>query len=101
MNKRKAQPQFFVANDSLAIGCYKAVNEKGLKIPDDISIVGYNDVSSAKYMVPPLTTARLYIDFMGQRAVDILEEHIISGREICIKTFIPAKLIIRESVKKL
>ena len=34
----------FCANDSLAIGCYKAVQEAGLKVPDDISVVGFNDI---------------------------------------------------------
>ena len=101
LDQKERPTAVFVANDSLAIGCYKAVSEQGLKIPDDISIVGYNDISAAKYMVPPLTTARLYMEFMGQRAVDMIEERIFSGREICVQTFIPAKLIVRESVKKI
>jgi len=91
----------FVANDSLAIGGYKAVNEKGLAIPKDISVVGYNDISAAKYLVPPLTTVHLHMEFMGERAVDILEERIFSEREICVQTLIPARLVIRESVRKL
>ena len=91
----------FVANDSLAIGCYKAVNEKGLAIPEDISVVGYNDIPAAKYLVPPLTTVHLYMDFMGEQAVSMLAERILTGREIAIQTLIPAKLVIRESVRKL
>lgn len=91
----------FVANDSLAIGCYKAVNEKGLSIPADISVVGYNDIPAAKYLVPPLTTVHLHMDFMGEQAVSVLAERILSGREISIQTLIPAKLVIRESVREL
>lgn len=91
----------FVVNDSLAIGCYKAVSEKGMSIPEDISIVGYNDVSAAKYLVPPLTTVRLQMEFMGERTVDVLAERLMTEREICIQTLIPARLIIRESVRKL
>lgn len=90
----------FVANDSLAIGCYRAINEKGLTIPKDISIVGYNDISAAKYLVPPLTTIRLHMEFMGERAVDILAERILNEREIPVQTWISSQLIIRESVKK-
>lgn len=90
----------FVANDSLAIGCYKAVHEKGLSIPEDISIVGYNDIPAAKYLVPPLTTVHLHMEFMGEQAVNILAERILTGREICMQTLIPAKLVIRESVKR-
>ena len=91
----------FVANDSLAIGCYKAVHEDGLAIPEDISVVGYNDIPAAKYLVPPLTTVHLYMDFMGEQAVLVLAERILTGREISIQTLIPAKLVIRESVKRL
>ena len=91
----------FVANDSLAIGCYKAVNEKGLSIPDDISVIGYNDIPAAKYLVPPLTTVHLHMDFMGEQAVTLLAEKILSGREISIQVLIPAKLVLRESVRAL
>ncbi|MBZ9685850.1 LacI family DNA-binding transcriptional regulator [Clostridium estertheticum] len=91
----------FVANDSIAIGCYKAIYEKKLKIPDDMSIVGFNDISSAQYMTPPLTTIKLHIEFMGETAVDLLIERLISGREICKKITIPAKFIIRESCKEI
>ena len=87
----------FVANDSMAAGSYRAAYELGLKIPDDISIIGFNDIPTAKYMVPPLTTVRLY---MGEYAVKLLEERIIHGREICVKVSIPTKLYIRDSVKK-
>lgn len=89
----------FVANDSLAIGCYKAVSERGLSIPEDISLVGYNDIPAAKYLVPPLTTVHLHMNFMGEQAVNILSERILTGREICIQTLIPATLVIRESVR--
>ena len=67
----------------------------------DISVVGYNDIPAAKYLVPPLTTVHLYMDFMGEQAVLVLAERILTGREISIQTLIPAKLVIRESVKRL
>ncbi|MEH7093635.1 LacI family DNA-binding transcriptional regulator [Neobacillus vireti] len=87
----------FVANDSIAIGCYKAAYELGIKIPDDLSIVGFNDVSSAQYMVPPLTTVKLYTEIMGETAVDLLLERIATKREICKKVTIHTRLIIRGS----
>ena len=51
--------------------------------------------------MPPLTTVHLYMDFMGEQAVSMLAERILTGREIAIQTLIPAKLVIRESVRKL
>ncbi|MFT4007446.1 MAG: LacI family DNA-binding transcriptional regulator [Lacrimispora sp.] len=90
----------FTANDSLAVGCYKAIQEAGLKIPEDISIIGFNDISIAKYLTPPLTTVHIYMDFMGSQAVSILAERIYSGREISMNISIPTKLMVRESVSK-
>lgn len=90
----------FVANDSMAAGSYRAAYELGMSIPDDISIIGFNDLPTAKYMVPPLTTVRLYMEFMGEYAVHVLEER-INGRDICLKVIAPTKLYIRDSVKNI
>ena len=89
----------FVANDSLAIGCLNAINKAGKTCPGDFSIVGFNDIPTAKYMLPPLTTMRLYMDFMGEKAVDIIGERIQNKREIPMQIILPAKLMIRESVR--
>jgi len=90
----------FTANDSLAVGCYKAIQEAGLCIPEDISVIGFNDISIAKYLVPPLTTVHIYMDFMGSQAVSILAERIYSGREISMHISLPTKLMVRGSVSK-
>lgn len=91
----------FVANDSLAAGCYKAVQEHGYLVGKDISIIGYNDVSTAQYMMPPLTTVRLFTDVMGEQAVNLIEDRIRSGRNISVKAYVSSELIIRESVGKI
>lgn len=86
-----------VANDTMVSGCYHAAYELNLGIPDDISIIGCNDTASAKYMIPPLTTIRLFTDFMGETAVELLAERIESEREICKKVIIPYRFIERKS----
>lgn len=91
----------FVANDSMAVGAYSAANELGMKIPEDISMIGFNDIPTAKYMTPPLTTIRLYMEFMGEYAVRMLEERLLGGRDICIKVTVPTKLYVRGSVKRI
>lgn len=91
----------FVANDSLAAGCYRSAGEMGIKIPQDISIIGVNDIPAAKYMSPSLTTMRLYMEYMGDTAVELIEERIYKERKICKKVVIPSKLIERESVIQL
>lgn len=90
----------FTANDSLAVGCYKAIEEAGLRIPEDISVIGFNDISIAKYLIPPLTTVHIYMDFMGAQAVNTLAERIYTNREISMHISIPTKLMIRESVSR-
>lgn len=90
----------FANNDSLAVGCYRAVSEKGLRIPEDVSIVGYNDIAVANYLVPPLTTVRLHMELLGEEAVRLLRERITSSREIGLKVIVPAKLIVRGSADR-
>ena len=63
--------------------------------------MGFNDIPTAKYMLPPLTTMRLYMDFMGEKAVDIIGERILAKREIPMQVILPARLMIRESVRNI
>lgn len=97
LSKKNPLRAFFIASDSMAIGAYKAVIEAGLSIPKDISIIGFNDISTAKYMTPALSTIKIYTDFMGETAVDLILERLKSERTISKKVVIPTKLIIRES----
>lgn len=99
--EKKLPTALFVANDSVAAGCYKAAYEFGLAIPGDISIVGFNDIPTAKYMIPPLTTIRIYMEFMGEHAVRMLEDRILNERKICIKVTVPTQLRIRDSVRRI
>ena len=71
-----------------------------MKVPDDISVVGFNDISMTKYLVPPLTTVHVPMDFMGEEAVNLLAERINSNREISMHVSVPAKLVVRESVSR-
>ena len=62
----------FCQNDRTAIGCYEALKEAGLSIPDDMSVVGYDDEEIARHMHPPLTTSILPHRAMGMWAVEQL-----------------------------
>lgn len=97
LSKKNFLKAFFIASDSMAIGAYKAIIESGLSIPKDISILGFNDISTARYMTPALSTVKVYTDFMGETAVDLILERLKTGRIISKKVVIPTKLIIRES----
>jgi DNA-binding LacI/PurR family transcriptional regulator len=59
-----------VANDAMALGVMKALNERGIDVPGDVSIVGFDDVSEARYFQPSLTTVRLDFNEVGRLAVE-------------------------------
>jgi len=88
------------ANDTVAIGAMEAVKEKNLNIPDDISILGFDDIDLAREVIPNLSTMHVRKQTMGRLAVQTLFR-IINGEEIPYnKTMIKPTLIIRESTGK-
>ena len=101
LSQKNRPTAIFAANDSVAVGCYKAIVEKGLQIPGDVSVIGFNDISMAKYMVPPLTTVHVHTKFLGRQAVKMLVERILSGREISMHVSVPTSLKVRESVERI
>ncbi len=62
----------FAANDMMAIGCLFALNEAGLQVPRDVALVGFDDIPTARFISPPLTTVRVRITDMGSRALECL-----------------------------
>lgn len=101
LEKESYPTAFFVASDPMAIGAYKAILEKNLVIGKDISIVGFDDIYTAQYLSPALTTIRVHTEFMGETAVETLKERIKSERTIAKKILIPTEFIIRESCGKI
>jgi len=87
----------FVASDLMAIGAMRAIKRRGMRIPEDVAIVGYDDIHLVSFLEPPLTTIRVPTAKMGKMAVDILHQLII-GRPPRIKTnVLQPELVIRES----
>jgi len=71
----------FAANDAMAIGCLAALRERGLRVPEDVSLVGFDDIPIARYLTPALTTVQVPIAEIGGRALERLVAVIQSGRE--------------------
>jgi LacI family transcriptional regulator len=89
---------FFAGSDSIAIGALRALLEKGIHVPERVSIIGINDISVSKYVFPALSTIKVYTELMGETAVDTLLERIeMEGRKIAKKISIATELIIRNS----
>jgi LacI family transcriptional regulator len=85
------------SNDLTAIGALRAINRVGLRVPDDISVVGFDDIELSQFTQPPLTTIRLSRDELGRKAFDALYETVEGtqsrGQEIKVNT----RLVLRES----
>ncbi|MDQ1294302.1 MAG: hypothetical protein QG608_2185 [Actinomycetota bacterium] len=87
----------FVANDEMALGVLRALNTHGRSVPQDISVVGFDDFSQAAYFAPPLTTVHQDFAEVGRRCVEqalrqIRGEHVGHGT-----TLVPTRLVVRES----
>ncbi len=92
---------FFSENDFLACGAMFGMQEIGYKVPDEISLVGFDNRPVAEMVQPKLTTINVPKDVFGTAAVDLLMSKMRSGRERSIKLKIGTNLIARESVKRI
>ncbi|MGG1616794.1 substrate-binding domain-containing protein [Paenibacillus sp. NRS-1782] len=86
----------FIASDPLAIGALRALHGHGIRVPEDMAVVGFDDIEMAAFVQPPLTTVRAYPEEMGKAAVQLLSER-FEGREPPAHSVIGTKLVIRES----
>ena len=91
----------FCLNDDMAVGAMKAIYESGLKIPDDISIVGFDDNEYSAYLTPALTTVSRPIEQMCSKGARILLEKIESGDQNNTTIFLRTELKERDSVRNL
>ena len=89
------------AADILAIGALKGFYEAGRRVPDDISIVGFDDLEISQYLTPGLTTVRQQISLKGQKAVELLLKHIAQPDLTKQEEILPLQLVERGSVRRL
>lgn len=97
IDKDNLPSAFFIGSDNMAIGALRALHEAGIRVPNDISIVSYNDIPTAQFTVPPLSTLKVHTEFMGEMAVKLLIDRIVHMRNVAVKMIIPTQLLIRES----
>jgi LacI family transcriptional regulator len=87
----------FAFNDQLAIGAMQAALERGLRVPDDLSIVGFDDTAEAELVVPPLTTVRQPLAEMGRMAVSLLVRLLENQSFEALHVELATQLIVRGS----
>lgn len=96
---RKKFTAIFAANDQMALGAALGLSRKGLRVPDHISLIGYDDLSSSLYATPPLSSVHQSAYELGQLAVDALLQ-LLSGTTVTVEVP-PPRLASRESCRTL
>jgi DNA-binding LacI/PurR family transcriptional regulator len=91
----------FCANDTTAIGVLRALKENGISIPADMSVISIDDIDTAQYLSPMLTTVHIPLDELGQMAAKVLIDRISGGHRLPIKVTLPFYISKRESCAKL
>jgi DNA-binding LacI/PurR family transcriptional regulator len=87
----------FAFNDGMAIGAYQAANRAGLRIPDELSVVGFDDYPLDQWLAPPLTTVRQPLGDMGAAAARMIVELARGGTLQADRLELPTRLMVRES----
>lgn len=104
LNQAKRPTAIFCANDEMAIGCLHEIKAAGLKVPDDISVVGFDDIRYAEVTDPPLTTISQPAEEIGERVMYRLcrriEEGRGNGKNDNESQIVSHKLVVRQSVAK-
>ncbi|MFD9125447.1 LacI family DNA-binding transcriptional regulator [Kitasatospora sp. NPDC059571] len=87
----------FCANDHMALGLLRALHEAGRSVPGDISVVGFDDIPEAAYLIPPLTTVRQDFGELGRRGVELLVEELAGAAHVRSRVLITPEMVLRRS----
>jgi DNA-binding LacI/PurR family transcriptional regulator len=87
----------FAANDQMALGVLRALHERGRRVPEDVSVVGFDDIPEAASFMPPLTTVHQDFSEVGRRCVDSVLRQIRNDEEETGTTLVPTRLVVRGS----
>ena len=84
----------FAANDQMALGLLRALREAGRRVPEDVSVVGFDDLPEAAYFTPPLTTVRQDFGELGRRAVGLILR-VLAGEAEASVPLVEPTLVVR------
>lgn len=91
----------FIANDQMALGVLRAFAEQGVRVPEQISIVGFDDIPESAYFTPPLTTIRQDFGAVGRRSIEVLLGQIETGKPFEIeRVVVPPRFVARASTAR-
>ena len=91
----------FVANDRMALGALRALHERGIRVPEDVSVVGFDDMGEAAYLTPPLTTVRQDLQVLAHQSIEYLVSMIANPTMPVQQRVLYPELIVRGSTAPL
>jgi LacI family transcriptional regulator len=101
LKNREIPTAIFAVSNLISLGAVRAISEEGLKVPDDISMISFDDQPYSRFLATPMTTVAQQSAQIGQIATKMLIDQIESGNVIDSKgIFLPTRLILRDSVRK-
>ncbi len=101
MSQQNRLPEaVFAQNDRMALGVLRAARELGLRIPEELAVIGVDDMPLASYFDPPLTTMRQDMPHIGREAARVLLQRIQNPRAALLQVKLPAELVVRQSTCK-
>jgi LacI family transcriptional regulator len=98
--RHRAVTAILAANDMIAVGCYAALDEAGLRCPDDVSLVGINDMPLAGWLRPPLTTVAIPQERLGAEAARLIADRIGDPGGGARTVTLPTELVVRGSTAR-
>lgn len=101
LDMKKPPTAIFASNDVMAMAAMDAVRERGLRVPEDISIMGFDDIPQASLVRPSLTTVRQPLEQMGRIAAQVLFDILKNPNQKHNRIELPTEIIIRDSTAKL
>lgn len=98
MTRGRKYTAIFCMADVMAMGAIRALTDHGLRVPEDVSVVGFDGLPIGEFIVPRLATISQSVEMLAQRSVDLLRSN-IEGKKICIHEVIPAEIQWKESAR--
>lgn len=101
IDKEQRPTAIVVASDPMALGVYKAINNSGLSIPEDISVISFDDSEMNRYLSPTLSSVRMEAEEMGRTAVRLARNRMLNPNKMPLRIVCASKLKVRDSITKI
>lgn len=97
IEKGNMPDSIIIGSDPMAIGALRALNEADIQVPGKLSVISFDDIESAAFLNPSLSTVKVYTDELGKAAVKLLVDRLVNKRTVPVEIILSTELILRES----